>query len=126
MFGYQVIHVQYSGGNESIPTATVKLKRPDGLEVSEAAASGNGPVDAVFKAIQRTLEIRIEFLDFSVSAISSGSEAVGRVTVQIKDNGEMHEGVGLGTDIIVASAEALIDALNKKALFEATVATHTI
>mgnify|MGYP001578382409 FL=1 len=129
MPGYQLIHVQYSGGKDyvggkdSIPTATVQMKKPDGSEVTEAAV-GNGPVDAVFKAIQRALGIRVELLEFSVSAISSGSEAIGKVVVQIKDDGAEHEGSALGTDIIVASAEAFVDALN--AAFEVAVVAHTV
>ena len=124
MSGYQLTHIQYSGGRDSIPTATVKVKKPDGSEVVEAASSGNGPVDAVFNAIQRALGICIELVEFSVEATSPGSEAEGKVVVRVHQNGIVYEGSGLGTDIIVASAEAFVDALNKKA-FEVVVAVHS-
>ena len=122
---YEVVKVHYSGGKSSIPTATVTVKGPDGSEVTEAAV-GNGPVDAVFKAIQRALGLQVELLEFSVSAINSGSESVGKVVVRIKDNGVEHEGSALDTDIIVASAEAFIVALNKQTAFNAEVAAHTV
>ncbi|OHA70555.1 MAG: hypothetical protein A3D64_01740 [Candidatus Wildermuthbacteria bacterium RIFCSPHIGHO2_02_FULL_49_9] len=122
---YRVIQVQYSGGSESAPTAAVKLVKLDGKEVTDAT-TGNGPVDAVFKAIQRALGFKLELVDFTVSASSLGSEASGQVVVCIQKNGQAHEGTGLGTDIIVASAEAFVEALNKMEKFEAAVAAHTV
>lgn len=108
---YEVPYVQYSGGKSSIPTATVTVKKPDGLEVTEAA-TGNGPVDAVFKAIQRALGMTIEIQEFSVSALRPGSSAEGRAVARIKHDGVEYEGAGVDTDIIVASARAVVDALN--------------
>ena len=127
MFGYKVLCVQYNKGGLGTPTATVKVQKPDGSMVSEASI-GNGPVDAVFKAIWRALglQLELELVDFSVSATSSGSETSGQVVVHIQKDGQVHEGTGLGTDIIVASAEAFVEALNKMEKFEAAVAAHTV
>lgn len=126
MSRYELANIQYSGGKQSVPTATVRVKKPDDSEVTEAAISGNGPVDATFKAIQRALGIHMELVDFSITAVSSGSEAVGQVSVSIKENGATHKGEAFGTDIIVASAQAFLDALNKKVAFDHTVTVHTI
>lgn len=124
MAGYVVIGVDYYGAKGFKSTASVKVRKLDGSEKIDSA-EGNGPVDAVMKAIQRALELHIELLEFDVSAVSSGSEAVGEVIVRIKEGGVEYRGSALGTDIVVASAEAFIDALKKKA-FEATVAKHTV
>lgn len=127
MPGYQLMHVQYSGGKDyvegknSIPNATVRMRKPDGSEVVEAA-TGNGPVDAVITAIQRALGIHVELEDFFVSAINSGSEAEGEVGMGVKDDGTVHKASARNTDIVIASAEAFVQALNK---FEGVVAVHS-
>lgn len=126
MSEYQVVAVKYARGMNFVPTVTVQLKKPDASEVIEADVSGNGPVDAAFKAIQRALGITIELEDFKVSALGSGSDAEGQVDVQIKDNGSTHKGQGRSTDIIIASVNAFVDALNKKAQFDAVVVAHTV
>lgn len=126
MIGCEILYAQYSGSTGSEPTAAVRIKKPDGSEVIEAAVSGNGPVDAVSKAIQRALSIVFELVDFSISIVGHGSEAAGEVTVKLQENDDTYEGSASGTDIIIASAEALMDALNKKIAFDASVTTHTV
>ncbi len=108
---YKVGDFQYSGGTKHMPTATIGIIMPDGSERVDAA-EGNGPVDALVKAIERILMIKIEVIGFSIDALDLGSSAKGEVVARIRCNGFEHRGVGDGTDIIVASARAMVNALS--------------
>ncbi len=83
-----------------------------GIE-KQAEADGGGPVDACFKAIERIAESHAELLLFSVNSITGGTDAQGEVTVRLAKEGRVVNGQGADTDIIVASAKAYINALNK-------------
>ena len=78
-----------------------------------AAAKGDGPVDATFKAIESVAKSGAELLLFSVNAVTQGTESQGEVTVRLAKGGRIVNGVGADTDIVVASAKAYISALNK-------------
>lgn len=84
----------------------------DGAEVS-SDAHGNGPVDATFKAIEAQVKSSAEMVLYSVNAISGSTESQGEVTVRLKNNGRVVNGVGADPDIVVASAKAYLAALNK-------------
>ena len=121
-------HIQVSCGDHSIPTATVSLTGPGG-EVYQDADLGSGPVDAVYKAINRIVGVPNTLTEFSVKAVTEGIDAVGEVTIRIQPhNGQDDQafnpqtgksffrtfsGHGASTDIIVASARAYLSALNK-------------
>jgi 2-isopropylmalate synthase len=118
---YSLEQVQISCGDQSIPTATVSIRGPDG-EVHTDADHGTGPVDAVYRAINRVIGEPNELLEFSIQAITEGMDAVGRVTIRIqaedpiKENGSelrVFSGRGSDTDIVVASAKAYMFALNR-------------
>ena len=116
---YRLEHIQVSCGNHSIPTATVRIKGPDGQVVCDAA-HGTGPVDAVYRAINRVIGEPNELTEFSVHAVTEGIDAVGRVTIRIQAdepvNGvrrKVFSGHGADTDIVVASAKAYMFALNR-------------
>jgi 2-isopropylmalate synthase len=118
---YHLEHVQVSCGDHSIPTATVSIRGPDGL-VHCDADHGTGPVDAVYRAINRVIGEPNELIEFSVQAVTEGIDAVGRVTIRIqadepvKDNGyerRVFSGRGSDNDIVVASAKAYMFALNR-------------
>lgn len=109
---YRLEQVQVSCGSHSIPTATVKLVGPDG-EVLVDAAHGDGPVDAVYKAVCRLVDVPNQLTEFSVQSVTAGIDAVGEVTVKVQGNGHVYTGRGASTDIIVASAKAYVNALNK-------------
>lgn len=79
----------------------------------QATASGSGPVDAAYKAIDSILQSDTELLLYSVNSITSGTDAQGEVTVRLKKNGRIANGQGADTDIVVASARAYVNALNK-------------
>jgi 2-isopropylmalate synthase len=84
----------------------------DGVE-RRAEAQGSGPVDAAFKAIENIIRSGSELLLYSVNAITTGTDAQGEVTVRVAKGGRIVNGQGADTDIVVASAKAYINALNK-------------
>jgi len=93
------------------PHATLTLNM-DGEE-HEAQASGGGPVDAAFRAIEEVIHSGTELLLYSVNNITSGTDAQGEVTVRLEKGGRIVNGQGADTDIVIASAKAYINALNK-------------
>jgi 2-isopropylmalate synthase len=116
---YHLEQVQVSCGNHSIPTATVRIRGPNGQVVCDAD-HGTGPVDAVYRAINRVIGEPNELIEFSVQAVTEGIDAVGRVTIRIQAdepvNGakrRVFSGHGADTDIIAASAKAYMFALNR-------------
>ena len=101
---------QGSGTNDK-PHASIVLKK-NGGDV-KAESKGDGPVDAIFKAIESVAKSGAELLLFSVNAVTQGTESQGEVTVRLSKGGRIVNGVGADTDIVVASAKAYISALNK-------------
>jgi 2-isopropylmalate synthase len=119
--------MQVTCGTFGMPTATVRLKGPDG-KVQVHASMGSGPVDAAYKAIDSIVKAENTLLEFNIHAITEGIDALGEVTVRIqpKDADQttmdaqkeiphtrVFGGHGADTDIIVASAKAYLNALNK-------------
>ena len=88
-----------------------------GLDISgqkfEAAATGNGPVDAAIKALKKIILKQMTLKEFTIQAISKGSDDVGKVHMQVEYDGSMYYGFGANTDIVTASVEAYIDCINK-------------
>jgi 2-isopropylmalate synthase len=116
---YHLEQVQVSCGNHSIPTATVRIKGPDGQIICDAD-HGTGPVDAVYRAINRVIGEPNELIEFSVQSVTEGIDAVGRVTIRVQADEPVNGGVrrvfsgyGADTDIVVASAKAYMFALNR-------------
>lgn len=109
---YHLDHVEVSCGDHSIPTATVRLIGPAG-QVFADASLGTGPVDAVYKAINRIIGVPNKLTEFSVSSVTAGIDAMGEVLIRIESNGVTYTGRGADTDIIVASAKAYMNALNR-------------
>ena len=124
---YYLDGMQVTCGTMGMPTATIRLKGPDG-KVHVHASMGSGPVDAAYKAIDAIVKMPSTLLEFNVHAITEGIDALGEVTVRIQaqdgDNKTMDAqkeipytrvfgGHGADTDIIVASAKAYLNALNK-------------
>jgi 2-isopropylmalate synthase len=110
---YQLDYFHVYSGSSAIPTATVRLRLNGAMR--EGAAIGDGPVDAVCRAI-RTVTSTVAALDrYEIRAVTSGTEAMGEVTMQVEDAGRRVLGRGASTDVIEASAKAYIDALNQLA-----------
>jgi len=109
---YHLEHVQVTSGDHSVPTATVKLLCPDGQVVAHSA-TGTGPVDAVYKAIDQITKVPCRLTEFSVKSVTEGIDAVGEVVVRVESEGVTYTGRGASTDVIVASARAYMNALNR-------------
>ncbi len=109
---YHLDHIQVSCGDHSVPTATVRLVGPGGHVYADAAL-GTGPVDAVYQAINRIIGVPNRLTEFSVSSITAGIDAMGEVLIRIESDGVTYTGRGSATDIIVASARAYMNALNR-------------
>ena len=82
-------------------------------EKFEAASSGNGPVDAAIKALKQIIRRQMVLKEFTIQAISKGSDDVGKVHMQVEYEGHVYYGFGANTDIVAASVEAYIDCINK-------------
>jgi len=108
---YELDYLNVVSGNMAVPTATVKLKIR-GNE-SQSAGFGVGPIDATFNTIKQMIGSRAELLRFSVNAITGGMDAQGEVTVRLKENGLVALGKGGDPDIIIASAKAFLNGLNR-------------
>jgi 2-isopropylmalate synthase len=104
--------VQLSYGNQSTPTATVRLHKADG-EVIEEAAVGNGSVDSIYKAIDKATKEEVELEDYSIKSVTHGKDALGDVHVVLRQNDISVHGRGISTDILEASAKAYVDAINR-------------
>lgn len=109
---YKLEYFHISSGSSTIPTSTVKLKVGDRTE--QKSAWGDGPVDATFKAINSIVGIPIKLGEYSLRAVTAGTEAMGEVTLQMTVNDRLTiTGRGASTDILEASAKAYVDGLNK-------------
>jgi 2-isopropylmalate synthase len=108
---FKLIYINVVAGNVTVPTATVQME-VDG-ELRQEADFGDGPVDATFKTIKKITRTKSKLLQFAINAITSGTEAQGEVTVRLEEKGNTVIGQGADTDVIVASAKAYINALNK-------------
>ena len=102
---------QVVDGNSMFPTVTVMLLK-DGVEFVEAA-TGDGPIDAAFNAIERVTNIEFELINYEIRSITEGKDALGEVRVKIKKNNKLYLGYGMSTDIIEASVLAYLNVTNK-------------
>jgi len=104
--------LQVTSGTNAIPTATVTLKDSNGQKLQDASI-GDGPVDAIYSAIQRLTGIRASLSDYRIRAVTKGKEALGEVQIELEHNGRKIRGRGLSTDILEASAMAYLAAINR-------------
>ena len=109
---YHIDRIQVSCGDRGIPTAAVRLVAPDGQVLADAAL-GTGPVDAVCKAINRLVGVPNVLTEFTVKSVTEGIDAIGEVLIRIESEGVTYTGRGADIDIIVASAKAYMNALNR-------------
>lgn len=108
---YKLLYLQASSGKEIIPSATVKLQVGD-EEIIESC-TGNGPVDAAYKAIIKVLgHEQLEIVDFKLDSKGEGADALAQVSVIVEYNGRRFNGIGLATDIVESGVKALIHVLN--------------
>jgi 2-isopropylmalate synthase len=104
-----------NAGTGTLPHAAVALWNRDGTIVRDAAV-GDGPIDAVFKTIERMTGIEPRLIDYRVRNVSAGEDAQGEATVEVEHEGRKLHGRGVSTDIIEASALAFLEVINRIAL----------
>ena len=107
---YELAWFEVEAGTRRDPLARVGITTPSGEEVG-GEAGGDGPVDAVFGAIQAAVDTRCELSQYLVAAVGEGDDALGEVTVMLRAHGRLASGQGVSTDIIEASAQAYVRAL---------------
>jgi 2-isopropylmalate synthase len=109
---WELIGFQVFSGTSTIPTATVTLKDSNGQNVQDASI-GDGPVDAIYSAIQRLTGIQASLADYRIRAVTKGKEALGEVQLELLHHNNKVRGRGLSTDILEASALAYLAAINR-------------
>jgi 2-isopropylmalate synthase len=108
---FDIVSLDFHGGTSSTPTARVVLS--DGAGKVEATGEGNGMIDAAIAAIAAATDVRGTLLDFNVSSVTGGGDALGDVVVQIEVDGQKVSGRGVSTDVVEASARAYLNAVNR-------------
>lgn len=110
---YTLEAVQVSTGFPLTPTATLTLKDVEGVERT-VCEYGTGPIDAVYKAVNKIIEVDNDLAEFSVQSVTRGIDALGEVTVRVTaEDGGIYTGRGADGDIIVSSTKAYLNALNR-------------
>lgn len=115
----EMFQIQYGTGTANIPTATVSIKRPD-EQVVQTACTGNGSVEALYKAIDALIIEDTKLLDYQISSIGGGKDALAVSTVQLDVNGDTFNGRGTASDVLEASANAYINAVNRYLIKKST------
>ncbi|HEX2178911.1 MAG TPA: alpha-isopropylmalate synthase regulatory domain-containing protein, partial [Actinomycetota bacterium] len=108
---YVLEDLQVRGGTHVHPTAKVRIR--SGEETFEESAEGDGMIDATCGAIQRALGINAKLVSFKVGAATSGTDALGEVSVQVNVEGVLYSGKGVSTDVVEGSARAFLNAVNR-------------
>ena len=108
---YELLYLHVVSGSGALPTASVKVQTPDG--VGQAAATGDGPVDAAYEAIRIAINLSPKVEHYSIRSVTGGKEALGEAVVKIRDGDKIYAGRGASTDIIEASARAYVNAVNR-------------
>ena len=110
--GWTLREMQITTGTGTLPTASVHLEHSDGRRVRQAAV-GDGPVDAVFKALQQATEALPVVRSYRVRSVTDGEDAQGEVVIDAEWEGHRHHGRAVSTDIVEASAHAFLDIINR-------------
>ncbi len=109
---YELTYLHISSGSTVVPTATVGLRHGD--QVIEDASCGNGPVDAICKAVDKITGVSCRLVSWGINAVTSGKDAIGDVNLKITVDGKrIYRGRGVSTDILEASARGYVNAVNK-------------
>ena len=109
---YELAWFEVEAGSRRAPLARVGIATPDGERGRAGESGGDGPVDAIFGAIQAAVGTECELRQYTVSAVTGGDDALGEVTVMLRAHGRLASGQGVSTDIIEASARAYVRALS--------------
>jgi len=110
---FELVSFQISSGNELVPTATVRIRLRGSDEIQCDAATGDGPVDAIYNCISRITGIEATLLDYRIRAVTVGRDAQGEVTLRVASDNVTANGRAVSTDILEASALAYTRAINR-------------
>jgi 2-isopropylmalate synthase len=108
---WSLAYINFASGNQTIPTATVELVRK-GRKYRDAS-TGDGPVEAAYKAIERITKVKGRLTSYQIQAVTSGKDALGEASIRVEIRGEVVSGKGTSTDIVEASVKAWLQAINK-------------
>jgi len=108
---YTLHFVQFQSGTKMTPVATVCLETDTGIYTQ--AATGDGPVDAAYKALEAITGLPLDLDSYELRGVGSGKDALGEVTIRVRNEARLIQGRGLSTDVVEASARAYVDVLNK-------------
>ncbi|MCR5041448.1 MAG: 2-isopropylmalate synthase, partial [Clostridia bacterium] len=108
---YRIESYVINSGNVLTATANIKLNKNG--EKLGSVATGDGPIDAAFMAIEQIIGHHYDMDDFSIRTVTEGAESMGSAVVKLRDGGKVYSGSGISTDIIGAAVRAYISALNK-------------
>lgn len=109
---YELSQLQVTCGDNSMPTATVRLRHVNGAVMTDSH-HGNGPVDAVYRAVNRIVNVPNELIEISLQSVTEGTDALANVTIRVRSGDSIYSGHAAHTDLIVASTKAYVNALNK-------------
>ncbi|NJP36653.1 2-isopropylmalate synthase [Alkalicoccus luteus] len=109
---YELNHFQVSYSDDGIPTATVKLAKPDGSDI-EHKADGQGAVEALFNTLDQMIEEDVHITDFQLSSVGSGRDALAQSNVKVTVNGTEYSGRGSSQDVLEAAVKAFLNAVNR-------------
>jgi 2-isopropylmalate synthase len=104
-----------TSGTGTLPCASIALRSHEGERFQEVAA-GDGPVDAVYRAIEKVTGIVVKLRNYEIASVSTGEDAQGEVTIEVEHPTGVYRGRALSTDIIEGSARAFLDVVNRIAL----------
>ncbi len=108
---YRLTHLYVEGGTQHEPKATIGLKFK--RKTLQAEASGDGPVDACYKAIDKITGLRGKLIDYSIRSVTSGKDALGEASIKLIVKGKVVSGRGISTDVVEASVKAYLNAMDK-------------
>ncbi len=109
---HELASLEVSAATGKEPMARIGVTLPSGEEVV-GESTGDGPIDAIFRAIQAATGVESELVRYTVEAVTGGEDAFGETTVMLRTNGKLASGSGVATDIIEASARAYLRALSR-------------
>ena len=112
---WELAALSTTSGTGTLPAASIALTRAGG-ERFQAASAGDGPVDAVFKAIEQITGVQVKLRDYRIAALTTGEDAQGEVSLEVEHDTGVYRGRALSTDIIEGSARAFLDVVNRIAL----------
>jgi len=119
--GYELLSLEVSSGTTRTPGASVSLRLPDGREVS-AEATGSGPVDAAYSAMDQIIGQNVRVLEFSLQSVTEGMDAQARVSVRLAIESDVFIGRATDSDVVISAVQAYLDALNRT--LQPTSAVH--